>query len=39
MLSVLKKSDNDLLVEIDAKDPVDSGEKSLSLWDLFENFF
>jgi predicted nucleotidyltransferase len=33
------KSDIDLLVEIDSKDPVDRGEKLLSLWDLFENFF
>jgi predicted nucleotidyltransferase len=32
-------SDIDLLVEIDSKDPVDRGEKLLSLWDLFENFF
>ena len=34
-----KSSDIDLLVEIDSKDPVDRGEKLLSLWDLFENFF
>ena len=34
-----KKSDIDLLVEIDSKDPVDRGEKLLSLWDLFEVFF
>lgn len=34
-----EKSDIDLLVEIDAKDPVDRGEKLLSLWDLFESFF
>ena len=33
------KSDIDLLVEIDSKDPVDRGEKLLSLWDLFEIFF
>lgn len=34
-----KTSDIDLLVEIDSKDPVDRGEKLLSLWDLFEDFF
>lgn len=34
-----KKSDIDLLVEIDAKDPIDRGEKLISLWDLFESFF
>jgi len=33
------KSDIDLLVEIDSKDPVERGENLLSLWDLFENFF
>lgn len=33
------KSDIDLLVEIDSKDPIDRGEKLLSLWDLFELFF
>jgi predicted nucleotidyltransferase len=33
------KSDIDLLVEIDSKDPIDRGEKLLSLWDLFEIFF
>jgi hypothetical protein len=33
------KSDIDLLVEIDSKDPIDRGEKLLSLWDLFEVFF
>jgi uncharacterized protein len=32
-------SDIDLLVEIDSKDPIDRGEKLLSLWDLFEVFF
>jgi hypothetical protein len=35
----LKKSDIDLLVEIDTNDPIDKGEKLLSLWDLFEDFF
>jgi predicted nucleotidyltransferase len=33
------KSDIDLLVEIDSNDPLDRGEKLLSLWDLFEDFF
>lgn len=33
------KSDIDLLVEIDSNDPVDRGEKLLSLWDLFEALF
>jgi len=33
------RSDIDLLVEIDSSDPLDRGEKLLSLWDLFENFF
>ena len=33
------KSDIDLLVEIDSMDPIDRGEKLLSLWDLFEVFF
>ena len=35
----VNKSDIDLLVEIDSKDPIDRGEKLLSLWDLFEIFF
>ena len=34
-----ERSDIDLLVEIDSKDPVERGEKLLSLWDLFEDFF
>ncbi len=34
-----EKSDIDLLVEIDDPDPVERGEKLLSLWDLFEKFF
>jgi uncharacterized protein len=33
------KSDIDLLVEIDAPDPIDRGEKLISLWDGFEFFF
>jgi len=33
------KSDIDLLVEIDSADPIERGEKLLSLWDLFEDFF
>lgn len=32
-------SDIDLLVEIDASDPIDRGEKLISLWDTFESFF
>jgi uncharacterized protein len=35
----VNKSDIDLLVEIDSKDPIDRGEKLLALWDLFEIFF
>lgn len=33
------KSDIDLLVEIDEPDPVERGEKLMSLWDKFEDFF
>ena len=32
-------SDIDLLVEIDDTDPMERGEKLISLWDTFENFF
>lgn len=32
-------SDIDLLVEIDVSDPIERGEKLLSLWDIFEAFF
>jgi len=32
-------SDIDLLVEIDDLDPIERGEKLLSLWDTFEAFF
>lgn len=32
-------SDIDLLVEIDAMDALDRGEKLISLWDTFERFF
>lgn len=32
-------SDIDLLVEIDIPDPIERGEKLLSLWDTFELFF
>jgi hypothetical protein len=32
-------SDIDLLVEIDSEDPIEKGEKLLSLWDMFESFF
>ena len=34
-----EKSDIDLLVEIDLKDPLERGEMLISLWDGFENFF
>jgi len=34
-----KTSDIDLLVEIDAVDPIERGEKLISLWDTFETFF
>src|ERR1035437_6674870 len=33
------KSDIDLLVEIDNADPIERGEKLISLWDLFEGLF
>jgi len=32
-------SDIDLIVEIDDNDPIERGEKLLSLWDTFETFF
>lgn len=32
-------SDIDLLVEIDDNNPLDRGEKLISLWDTFEAFF
>jgi predicted nucleotidyltransferase len=35
----LINSDIDLIVEIDEKDPLERGEKLLSLWDKFETFF
>lgn len=35
----IAKSDIDLLVEIDDPDPVERGEKLISLWDTFEDFF
>ena len=34
-----EKSDIDFLVEIDDEDPIERGEKLISLWDLFELFF
>lgn len=34
-----EKSDIDLLVDIDDPDPIGRGEKLISLWDTFENFF
>jgi uncharacterized protein len=33
------RSDIDLLVEIDDPDPIQRGEKLISLWDTFESFF
>jgi uncharacterized protein len=33
------KSDIDLLVEINDTDPIERGEKLISLWDNFEEFF
>lgn len=33
------KSDIDLLVEIDVIDPIERGEKLISLWEKFEDFF
>ena len=33
------KSDIDLLVEIDDPDPIERGDKLISLWDTFETFF
>ncbi len=35
----INKSDIDLLVEIDDPDPIERGEKLISLWDNFEIFF
>lgn len=32
-------SDIDLIVEIDEPDPIERGEKLMSLWDTFETFF
>jgi len=34
-----EKSDIDLVVEIDDTDPIERGEKLISLWDTLENFF
>ena len=34
-----EKSDVDLLVEMDDVDPIERGEKLISLWDMFEVFF
>ncbi len=34
-----KTSDIDLLVEIDEADPLERGDKLISLWDNFESFF
>lgn len=32
-------SDIDLLIEIDTEDPIERGEKLMSIWDKFEHFF
>ena len=34
-----EKSDIDVLVEIDEKNPLERGEKLISLWDTLEEFF
>lgn len=34
-----EKSDIDLIVEIDDPDPIEKGDKLLSLWDKLEEFF
>ena len=34
-----QKSDIDLLVKIDESDPIGRGEKLISFWDSFEDFF
>lgn len=34
-----KTSDIDLLVEVDCFDPIERGEKLISLWDTLEKFF
>jgi predicted nucleotidyltransferase len=33
------KSDIDLIVELDEKDPIEKGEKLIILWDKFEELF
>lgn len=35
----IKKSDIDLLVQLDVKNPLDRGEALMSLWDELESFF
>ena len=34
-----KKSDIDLIVELDENDPIEKGEKLIILWDKFEDLF
>lgn len=34
-----ENSDVDLIVEIDVPDPLERGEKLISIWDYFEDFF
>jgi predicted nucleotidyltransferase len=33
------RSDIDLLVELETRDPIERGEKLMALWDKLENFF
>lgn len=35
----VNRSDIDLIVDIDESDPINKGEKIMSLWDRFELFF
>jgi len=35
----INKSDVDLIVELDEEDPVEKGEKLLTLWNRFEDLF
>ena len=34
-----KSSDIDLLIELEEEDPIERGEKLISIWDNLENFF
>jgi len=35
----VEKSDVDIIVELNENDPIEKGEKLLSLWDKLEDFF